>query len=461
MIRTGKIVGVWGLAVMVVVGLLGATTIAGAETVETSVATSIHKRPGESTRVIVKLRAGARLKVLKRKGRWIRVRVGKRVGWVTRTSLVAPDRDRESEATNWSKRRAAGDGARPSSKTYAAFGPAVRVAVRARRASVLDAPEKKAPRLYRVAKGDELVVIGEGPKGRWLMVREESEGVGWIAAGDVSNDWRRKHREAVLTARPESARRGDPARRRHPPLGPSRLGVGAGMQSLAMSFQSDGAAGIGNYRIAARAMTVAVTGRYVLADRDRAWRLAIDGGAIVGYSSPGIRYASSTGEVADIGFSTYQTGAGVAVGHRLARAFAGTEVGARLGYHYGVFSPDDIYNHGKLPRESLRGPTAGLRLELADVGHGVTLSAAVDILLAGQRTQTVGLEDGEVSEVTAAWLGATLAHPISSRLGCTGSYRLATATTLWSGASARQPDVTEARREDLEHLMLIALVYAN
>jgi hypothetical protein len=373
---------------------LCAPSPASAETVETSAATTMHKHPGESTKVVLKLRPGARLRVLSRKGRWVRVRVGKRVGWVTRTTVRSPGNDDEPESTptKWGKRRAealdSGDAA-PSPTTYANFGKTVEVSA-----------ESPTPRRRRAP--DE-----------------------------------------------------PPAE----PLGPSRIGVRAGMQSISMSFSSDGAAGYGNFRISARAMTAAIAGRLLLSDADSDWHLAVDGSDRVGYSSPGIRYASSTGEIGDIPFSTHEANAGLSVGYRVADSFGGTVAAARIGVHYGVFSPHDIYNHGKLPRESLTGATAGLRFHLPILYDGLSLAIEADVLLAGQRAQTTGLEDGTVTEVSAAWGGATFSYPLSRRLGVQAGYRFGTASTTWEGPSARQPDATEASREDREHLLAVGLAY--
>ena len=75
------------LALLVVSVLISGLPAARAEVVETTIATAMHERAGESTRVVVELEPGTRLEVVKREGRWIRVRLGRRRGWIPRTTV--------------------------------------------------------------------------------------------------------------------------------------------------------------------------------------------------------------------------------------------------------------------------------------------------------------------------------------------------------------------------------------
>lgn len=66
------------------------------ETQVVTYATPLKQRPGEAAETLVELAVGDEVEVMGRKGRWVRVRVRGRLGWVTRTTIAASDREGES-----------------------------------------------------------------------------------------------------------------------------------------------------------------------------------------------------------------------------------------------------------------------------------------------------------------------------------------------------------------------------
>jgi hypothetical protein len=78
-----------------VLGLLAWPAPSRAEKVTTNQATKLYSRAGEQSPVILKLKSGQAMTVLARDGRWLKVRVSGRTGWVPRSKVDLPDSDDE------------------------------------------------------------------------------------------------------------------------------------------------------------------------------------------------------------------------------------------------------------------------------------------------------------------------------------------------------------------------------
>src|SRR5262245_9755043 len=81
----------WWPLVTCAVALAVALTagIAHAERVRTTKATKVFKRTGEQSGVVTKIAKGKTLDVISKQGRWLKVRVNGRTGWVTQSSVVS------------------------------------------------------------------------------------------------------------------------------------------------------------------------------------------------------------------------------------------------------------------------------------------------------------------------------------------------------------------------------------
>jgi uncharacterized protein YgiM (DUF1202 family) len=86
MLRTRWIVGLGALAL--VWGFETARADDGAVMNESA---PLRARPGEKAPALLRLAQGQKVKVLERDGRWLKVSVGARTGWVTRTQVVGGD----------------------------------------------------------------------------------------------------------------------------------------------------------------------------------------------------------------------------------------------------------------------------------------------------------------------------------------------------------------------------------
>src|SRR5262245_54847646 len=71
-------------------------------------AVALRKRPGEKEPVVARLAAGAEVTVLAIEGRWLRVRSGGVEGYLTRTTVSAPDPAEEAPGGPWSAARKVG-----------------------------------------------------------------------------------------------------------------------------------------------------------------------------------------------------------------------------------------------------------------------------------------------------------------------------------------------------------------
>jgi SH3-like domain-containing protein len=72
---------------------LAISSPAHAEKVKTNQATKLYSRPGEHGSVLLKVKSGQNMTVLAKEGRWLKVRVQGRTGYVPRSKVDMPDND--------------------------------------------------------------------------------------------------------------------------------------------------------------------------------------------------------------------------------------------------------------------------------------------------------------------------------------------------------------------------------
>ena len=77
------------LLIMAIAGLLMVLVapLASAERVKTTRTTKVMKRPGEQSAVVTRVKSGRTLTVIAKQGRWMKVRVNGRTGWVARSTV--------------------------------------------------------------------------------------------------------------------------------------------------------------------------------------------------------------------------------------------------------------------------------------------------------------------------------------------------------------------------------------
>jgi hypothetical protein len=139
----------------------------------------LRERPGETGDIVGVADTGEKMTVLGHHGRWLHVRHGRRVGWVTRTEVDAhheqpePPRDRAEKS---------GFSGKPHED-------ALKVTVVIDRVRGFDDPDTKANCVLDLARGDTVSVIGRGHDG-WILVEPAEGAVGWIPAVAVTDGGR-------------------------------------------------------------------------------------------------------------------------------------------------------------------------------------------------------------------------------------------------------------------------------
>src|SRR5215475_8264381 len=81
--------------VVLVLGALAWSRPADAEKIKTNQTAKLYSRAGEQSPVILKLKSGQTMTVLAKDGRWIKVRVSGRTGWIPRSKVDMPNDDEE------------------------------------------------------------------------------------------------------------------------------------------------------------------------------------------------------------------------------------------------------------------------------------------------------------------------------------------------------------------------------
>ncbi|HEY6033164.1 MAG TPA: hypothetical protein VIV58_02865, partial [Kofleriaceae bacterium] len=311
------------------------------------------------------------------------------------------------------------------------------------------APRAEAAEVRAVAKGARLSVIDAATTPGWIHTHDDQGHDGWIARSLVETSatgvaiagvdlqGAGLSRDAfVRTSRPFAV----------------RAELGLGYRALGMDLTSNAEGGLTNYLVNADAAAV-------VGDADATWRgahdlsLAADAHVELSTSSPGIDYLGPTSPAGKIPFSTFAADVGVRAGIRVDGAI---DLALRAGGHYDAFLPQQVDNAGMLPRERLVGATLGARVELAPPHSRIGAAARFDVLVIGSRAQTPGLEDGQHSTAHALWGGLTVRYTLGW-IAPFVALDLGRATTTWTGMSAREPGVTDARRTDSTQLLQIGI----
>ena len=87
------------LFLVLLIGILGLPRLGYAEKVKTNQNAKVYNRPGEQGKVVVKVKEGQAMTILAKEGRWLKVRVSGRTGYVPRSKVDLPDDDEISRNT--------------------------------------------------------------------------------------------------------------------------------------------------------------------------------------------------------------------------------------------------------------------------------------------------------------------------------------------------------------------------
>ncbi len=490
--------------------LIASHGLAHAQTVKAKKKVRVRAQPGERARVVTRVSAGTSLKIVARRGRWLKVRVNGRTGWITRTSVTMTRQARtparttrrrpfvegRSKRRGWSRSaprdRVGGDAVddkdeevleddgdddddddvKPKRKR--------RVAARTRRRS---AKKRRRPskRISDDDEGDddEDEDSDEPPAKRVIVsVREtdiyskpsrRSRSVSVVEQGDELTFVKRSRSGKWMLVENDD---GDAGWIRSSEVGAAqyeypkalrRGGARLGYLSFGSLFASDGQGELANYKFTTAAASVQIGGDYVH-KYSKKYMIAVDGTYTGTRASPGIRFTNSAGQAADISFTMHEIDAGAALGYNL-NDKRGTVLYGRVGYHYSKFQIDNVEDFEKnlamLPSEILQGITIGARVDMPALTKKIGVRASLDALYPnGTRTQTKGLEDGAVSRVSALWALGHVIYQWKPDMTLEGIYRYGYSKTDWEGAatdSMRPHNATKAARKDVSHALMIGV----
>lgn len=469
-----------------IAAFVGATLLvighADAERVRTTDTVKVYRDSGEQSGVITKVAEGTTLTVLKTDGRWLKVRVNGRTGWITRSNVASLDGDdlprntrRRPFVDGRSTRRGWGDGA-PDDRTgvdavdtggdgdgdgdggdddgdddgddrggrgnddgddggddgdedRAEAAPAVEmVVVTAGKTKLYPRASRKAKASRTLKRGARLTVLERDEE--WVRV-EYGDDAGFVRADAVGE----------ADAGPPRARRAIFTKAR------------LGFASLGGTFTSDGPASnaLARYQLGSTAVSLNL-GAEVAYAYGKDYYLGGGLEYLGCVATPGIRYAGQ-----DIGFKTHDLDLRAIGGYDL-HDRRGTVIWARLGYHVGITSMSDLMNMANLPSETLRGPAIGAAMTMPKLTPTIGVAASVDLLYPGTRTQTQGNEDGQLDGAMALTLGVTGAYAWKRDWNLEGGYRFGYAKTAWTGPSFRGTGATAAsERVDKNHVLTVGL----
>ncbi len=466
---------------VVVISLVLGASLAAAETVVAKDGATVYLKPGESSKVVVKVRSGQEMTVVRRDGRWLKVRVKGRTGFIPRTKVSGGEGDEDSEDSpeRQTRRRPYVDG-RSTDRGWGGEPPEDRRGVDAVENVDTREPEGKEPNLRaeRPGKAGKEPKEGEGgkePKAPKEPVRAEvdddpptdrplreertedtenpmvadepvkpkrervrlSSGTQLrakpgakskkVATVEAGNYFLMEERNGWARIESEDGERGWVSsklltEKGSDPSGPSKriMAVGA---KIGLTVITQGTRTAGGAKGIPDNYNLSTQG--VNANIGGTYAMPISGGKF--YAGGELAYVG-TKALPGITYMGKTTGITMhsvdlsAIGGYNLRNSSGMVVWGRLGYHYDMFSVADVTNltknTAKLPSESLSGVTAGLALTAPMLTKKIGATVAFDALVAGSRSQTKNLEDGASPSATGLWL----------LLG--GNYRLGRSTTV-------------------------------
>jgi hypothetical protein len=209
---------------------------------------------------------------------------------------------------------------------------------------------------------------------------------------------------------------------------------------------------LAGYRLSARAYSAGV-GLDAVVYRSGQLLGILDGRYAGSVASPGVQFATGEAGTGYVPFTTHD----IDVGARIGWSFGWLRATGRAGYHADILHVEKVDNVGRMPSEVLTGGTIGAALEAPFTGAGWSGRAAIDRLVSGKRKQTAGLEDGAPASAGASWITLAIGYAVSRSVCAELGYRRAAASSSWSGASAREADISSASRTDVVQQLTVGL----
>ena len=497
------------VAVVALLGALAWSRPGHAEKVKTNQATKLFSRAGEQSPVVLKLKAGQSMTILAKDGRWLKVRVSGRTGWIPRSKVDMPEADEEIARNT--RRRPFVDGRSTKRGFGGEGGPDDRIGADATGAG--DEPEDKPARTAR-ARDDEDDPKPNGKSRKSSKARDDEDDK---PAGDDGEDEPKEaarpmahvakatpiyndpstESDASFTAQPRTALyvveekgkwtfvendEGDAGYVLTSKLdieapaagGPRtraidlRGRIGFALVSQSVSTPGGTATVPDNYTAGSSTATLALGGSVLYPFKKRYWlggELAYDFNRTL---FGGIENTQG-GMKTVTGFTYHNFNLRAVGGYDLQNKYGMIAFG-RLGFHYDSFQVSDVAdftkNTAKLPNQIIQGPTIGGALALPRLTKDIGLKASLDFMLIGASVQqTKNLEDGTGPGARGVYFGAGFTYRWKPKMDIQATYDLAYTSVSFSGAapatSMRGHTGTAAPSgSDLSNTLSVGIAYA-
>jgi len=492
--------------------------VAHAEKVKTNQKTKIFIRPGEQAKVITTVKSGQNMTLLAQEGRWLKVRVQGRTGYVPRSKVDMADGG--DEIVRNTRRRAFVDG-RSKNRGFGGESPDDRVGADATESSNGggddsssesgdDTPKKPPKKPSKPAKhedsddssssddsgdsksSDDAKVSDDDSSGG----TEEARPTARVNEKTVVYSERDKDSEQSFVAKPSmtlypgevkgkwtfvETDDGDSGWIRSEQIEVDDGGGGGGSRKreidirgrLGVTFMQQGMRSAGstvtypdNYNIGTSAATVSV-GAGVVYPYGKS---ALIGGELTydfAKAVPGIFYKDpTTGTGTNIGVTLHNVNVRALIGYDLHKK-NGMKLFARIGYRYEGFLVDGnspfnaMVNTAKLPSEVTTGVAVGGALAIPHISDKIGLKFAVDAMMIGVGvTQTKALEDGSKPTATAYCGEAAFTYSWKSGMDLQAIYDLNYAAYDFGApmaGSMRTHMGTDTSRTDIFHTVTFGL----
>ena len=472
------------LVVLVLGGVVAWPALGHAEKVTTNQSTKLYSRAGEQSPVVLALKSGQKMTLLTKDGRWLKVRVSGRTGWIPRSKVDLPEGDEEIARNT--RRRPFVDGRGTKRGFGGEGGPDDRVGADATGAGedpkgdkepksgtrkpagggdddvvTVDDDNPKRPKGGEDDPGDDKEAVRPmahvaqstdiysepskesdtsftaGPKtalyvvessGKWTLVENDEADAGYVLTSKLDIE--------------EPAEGGGSGGRMRMINARGRIGV----TNVQQTVTTPGVTGIvvpDSYSATSAAFTIALGGTVLYPYKARYWvggELAYDFDKAI----PGIDYMGKS-----TGFSYHVLNLRAVGGYDLQKK-NGMTVYARLGLHYDSFQVSDVTdfakNTAKLPNQIITAPMLGGALDIPRLTKAFGLKVSLDFILAGASVQqTKNLEDGTDPSAKAFFLGGALTYRWKPKMDLQATYDLSYSSLSFSGL----PPTTSMRGHDL------------
>lgn len=484
-----------------------------AEKVRTNAAAKVYNRAGEQGKVIAKVKEGQQMTVLAKEGRWLKVRVSGRTGFIPRSKVDIPDDDEISRNTRrrpfvdgrGTKRGfggeagpddrigadATGDNAvsgddeasggddeetpkKPKKPAKAQKGGdededevvddepkdaeeeegEKKITARVKSKTVAYAePDKESEENFKAKPSDTLFV--ERTKGKWTEVSVEDGDIGWIQTSklEIEGD---DESGGGPTGRVMDVR--------------ARLGFTLVSQSLSSGGTGATTKWPDKYTVGSSSVAVMLGGA-LLYPYGKKYLLGGELTYDLAKALPGIAFDPDGGAgpmpSSTTGFTIHNVNARAVAGMDLKRK-SGAMLFGRLGYHYEAFRVDNVTdltkNSARLPQENISGPMIGAALSLPMLTQKVGARVSLDaMLVGGSVTQTKNLEDGANPTVKKIVFGVGATYRWKPGIDLSAGYDLNYASLTFGApvaTSMRGHAGTSVSRKDVNHTVAVGVAKA-